>query len=388
MSDVVIVGGGIVGCACAYELAKAGASVTLLEYGRTGMQATNAAAGMLAPMIEARGPGAMLQSGMRALREYPATAQGVEAECGFDVELRLHGILKVAFTPDQIAELRRRFAWQRELGLPLEWLDAETCRELEPRLSQRVLGGVFSPEEGGVSNQMLALGLERAAIGRGAEVRQGTPVTGFTTRGGRVTAVRSGDASFACDTVLLAAGARSGQVAARLRHSRDGHRSTTNDGQRPTANMTLLPVRPVRGQMIALGGMSTPIRHIVWGPDGYLVPRANGLVFAGATVEEVGFRRRTTKAGIRAMRSMAIGLVPQLAAADAHFNWAGLRPGSPDDLPMIGPLPGWPNVIAATGHFRNGILLGPLTGKLVARGIVADDWRETPREFDPARFCA
>jgi glycine oxidase len=227
---------------------------------------------------------------------------------------------------------------------------------------------------------MLALGLERAAIGRGAEIRQGTPVTGFTTRGGHVTAVRSGDASFACDAVVLAAGARSGQVAARLRRSRDG--------QQPTANTPLLPVRPVRGQMIALGGMSTPIRRIVWGPDGYLVPRANGLVFAGATVEEVGFRRRTTKAGIRAMRSMAIGLVPQLAAADAHFNWAGLRPGSPDDLPMIGPLPGWPNVIAATGHYRNGILLGPLTGKLVARGIVAGDWRETPREFDPARFGA
>ena len=92
--------------------------------------------------------------------------------------------------------------------------------------------------------------------------------------------------------------------------------------------------------MIALGGMSTPIRHIVWGPDGYLVPRANGLVFAGATVEDVGFRRRTTKAGVRAMRSMAIGLVPQLAAAKVHFEWAGLRPGSPDDLPMIGPLPG------------------------------------------------
>jgi glycine oxidase len=380
MSDIVIVGGGIVGCACAYELAKAGASVTLLECGRTGMQATNAAAGMLAPMIEARGPGAMLQSGMRALREYPAAAQDVEAECGFDVELRLRGILKVAFTPGQIAELRRRSAWQRELGLPLEWLDAETCHELEPRISPRVLGGVFSPGEGGVSNQMLALGLERAAIGRGAEIRQGTPVTGFTTRGGHVTAVRSGDASFACDAVVLAAGARSGQVAARLRRSRDG--------QQPTANTPLLPVRPVRGQMIALGGMSTPIRRIVWGPDGYLVPRANGLVFAGATVEEVGFRRRTTKAGIRAMRSMAIGLVPQLAAADAHFNWAGLRPGSPDDLPMIGPLPGWPNVIAATGHFRNGILLGPLTGKLVARGIVAGDWRETPREFDPARFGA
>ncbi len=366
MSDVVIVGGGIVGCACAYELAKAGASVTLLEYGKTGMQATNAAAGMLAPIIEAHAPGAMMQAGMRALREYRATAQEVEERCEFDVELRLDGILKVAFTQEHCDELIARFAWQRELGLPIEWLDAVMCRELEPRLSERVLGGVFSAGEGSVSNQLLTLGLERAAITHGATIRQRTPVTGFDARGGRVAAVRSGDASFSCDAVVLAAGARSGQLAARLH--------------------AVLPVRPIRGQMIALGGMSTPVRHVVWGPDGYLVPRANGLVFAGATVEDVGFRRRTTKAGVRAMRSMAIGLVPQLAAAKVHFDWAGLRPGSPDDLPMIGPLPGWANVVAAMGHYRNGILLGPLTGKLVARGILAGDWGDVPPEFDPGRF--
>jgi glycine oxidase len=370
VSGVVIVGGGIVGCACAYELAKAGASVTLLEYGKMGMQATNAAAGMLAPMIEAESPGPMMRAGMRALRAYPNAVSEVEAACGFDVELRLGGILKVAFTPRQADDLRRRYAWQRELGLPVEWLDAAACRELEPRISARVTGGLFSAGEGGVSNQLLTLGLERAAMTRGADIRQGTPVTGFAVRNGRVTAVRSGAASFACDSVVIAAGARSGQIAARLRKSR----------------VALLPVRPVRGQMIALGGMSTPIRHVVWGPDGYLVPRANGLVFAGATIEEVGYRRRTTLAGTRAMRSMAIALVPQLAAAKVHFAWAGLRPGSPDDLPMIGPLAGWPNVIAATGHYRNGILLGPLTGELVARGIAAGDWSAVPPEFDPARF--
>lgn len=381
MSDVVIVGGGIVGCACAYELAKAGASVTLLEYGKTGMQATNAAAGMLAPMIEAHEPGAMMQAGMRALREYPAIVREIEGQCGFDLELRLGGILKVAFTLDQLDEVRRRYAWQREMGLPLEWLDGATCRELEPRLTERVIGGAFSPGEGSVSNQMLALGLERSAVARGAVFHERTPVVGFTTSAGRVTSVRAARSSFACDAVVVAAGARSGQIAARLPVPRTHAMSL--DGRRP-----IVPVRPVRGQMIALGGMSTPIRHVVWGPYGYLVPRANGLVFAGATVEDVGFRRRTTRAGVRAMRSMAIDLVPQLAAAQEHFEWAGLRPGSPDGLPIVGPLPRWPNVIAATGHYRNGILLGPLTGKLVARGIIAGDWSETPPEFAPSRFTA
>jgi glycine oxidase len=366
MSDVIVVGGGIVGCACAYELAKHGARVTLLEYGKTGMQATNAAAGMLAPLIEADGAGPMLRFGTQALREYADGVAAVERACGFDVEYRPHGILKAAFDEAGADTLRRRFAWQREQGFPIEWLDGDLCRELEPRLSGRVAAGVFSAAEGSVSNQLLALGLERAATGLGADIRSRTPVTGFRTRGGVVTAVRSGGDEFACDAVVLAAGARSGQIAAKL-------------GAR-------VPVRPVRGQMIALGGMSAPIRHIVWGPDGYLVPRANGLVFAGATVEEVGFRRRTTKSGLRALRSMATALVPQLAAAALHFEWAGLRPGTPDALPIIGPLPECVNVAAATGHYRNGILLGPLTGRVVARGVLEGDWSGVPPEFAPSRF--
>lgn len=366
MSDVVIVGGGVVGLASAYELARAGAKVTLLEYGKTGMQATNAAAGMLAPLIEAADAGPMLRFGLRALREYPALVQELEREAGFALEYRADGILKVAFDDAGLAHLHRRFGWQRELGLPIEALDAKTCHELEPRLSERITGGVFSSNEASISSQLLALALERAAIAHGATIRNGAPVTGFQTNADRVTAVRSRDATFACDTVVIAAGARSGQIARMLRLA--------------------LPVRPVRGQMIALGGMQAPIRHIVWGPGGYLVPRVNGLVFAGATIEDVGFRRRTTHAGELAMRSMAGRLVPQLKAATVHFAWAGLRPGSPDDLPMIGPVPRWANVIAATGHYRNGILLGPLTGRLIARGVCQGDWGDVPTEFSPGRF--
>lgn len=366
MSDIVVIGGGVVGLACAYELTNAGASVTLLEYGKTGMQATNAAAGMLAPIIESHGPGPMLDIGTRALRAYPALVEELEQECGVEVELRLHGIVRVATSEEDAAALRRRFACQREIGLPLDWLDGPACRDLEPRLTHAVLGGVFSAGEGSVSNQLLALALERAAIARGADVRQRTPVTGFARRNGRVTAVRSGEESFPGDTIVLAAGARSGQLARKLR----AH----------------VPVRPIRGQMLALGGMSTPIRHIVWGSGGYLVPRANGLVFAGATVEDVGFRRRTTKAAMRRLRAMASRLVPQLAAAKVHFGWAGLRPGTPDDMPIIGQLTEPDNVVAATGHYRNGILLGPITGKLVARGIVDGDWSGVPAVFFPARF--
>ncbi|HEX5479553.1 MAG TPA: glycine oxidase ThiO [Dehalococcoidia bacterium] len=365
--EVVIVGGGIVGSACAYELAKRGAKPILLEYGKSGMQATNAAAGMLAPLSEHIEPGPMLEFTLRALREYPAGVEELQATCGFDLELRLTGILKVAFDDEQPETLRRAYAWHRQMGFDVEWLDGAACRELEPRVSERVSAGVFSAAEGNVSNQQVALALLRAAAAHGAVIHERTPVTGFRRRAGRIVAVRSNDREFACDAVVLAAGARTGQIARRLGVD--------------------LPVVPVRGQMMALGGMRQPIAHPVWGPDGYLVPRANGLVFAGSTSERVGFRRRTTDAGVRRIRATASALVPQLRAAHMHFAWAGLRPGSPDDLPFIGPMPRVENAFAATGHYRNGILLGPLTGRLVAEALLSGDWSAIPAAFSPGRFA-
>ena len=368
MSDVVVIGAGIVGCACAYELAKRGASVTVLEYGRAGMQSTNAAAGIVAPMIDPHASRAMLQFGLRAGREYPSVVEELERACGFGVEYMPQGALRIAFGEEGADELRRTYTMQRELGFPLDWLDGPVLREVEPRLNQRASAGVFSPTEGNVSNQLITLALERAATALGVQLRERTAVAGFTTSGDRVTAVRTTDASFPADTVILAAGARSGQIAAKLHAD--------------------LPVIPVRGQMIALGGMRPPVHHVIGGPHGYIVPRANGLLFAGATVEPVGFRRRTTKTGVRMVRTMAMELVPQLAAATVHFDWAGLRPGTIDGLPIVGPLPAWPNVIAATGHYRDGILMGPLTGKVVADGIVNREWTGVPEEFSPARFAA
>jgi glycine oxidase len=360
VADTVIVGGGIIGLATAWELAKRGASVTVLEYGKAAMQATNAAAGMLAPISDATAPDAMMRIGMQALRAFPALVAELRDACGFDLEFVDRGILRVAFNDQHIDALRRRYAWQRELGISLDWLDAGLCRELEPRLSRRVIAGVLSPSEAWISNQLLALALMRAAEARGARVIERAPLTRATQRRGRIVAVEAAGETHPAKTVVVAAGARSGQIARRLGVE--------------------LPVEPVRGQMIALGGMQPPIRHVVWGPDGYLVPRANGLVFAGATVERVGFRRRTTRAGIRAMRRMARDLVPQLAAAALKFEWAGLRPMTPDALPVIGPVPGT-NIVAATGHYRSGILLGPITGAFIAAGIAGDGWTAVPEEF-------
>ena len=191
-------------------------------------------------------------------------------------------------------EPRGRLPWQKSVDMTIDWLEPDFCREVEPRLGDRISGGVISIDEGGINNQMLSLAVARAATERGALLHTETPVTGFEANGGRITAVLSRDRRFAGDHVVLAAGARSGQIAQLLGVD--------------------LPVRPIRGQMIALGGMQSPIRSIVWGPNGYLVPRANGLVFAGAT------RMRTEVLSTSVFLELSIGNIEAaVAVSHTHF---------------------------------------------------------------------
>jgi glycine oxidase len=225
---------------------------------------------------------------------------------------------------------------------------------------------VLCPEEGQVSNQLFTLALARALQQRGGRVREQCPALGFVRRDGRVTAVRTPEGEIACDHLVLAAGPWTRPLARKLGVE--------------------VPTRPMRGQMLAFGRMVTPIHQPVWGRRGYVLPRANGLVFAGATVEDVGFRIRTTRRGLAQVRRAAVEIVPQLRHASEHFSWAGLRPGSPDGLPIMGPLPGYENVTVATGHFRNGILLAPITAELLAPAILDGRPSEALAPFDPARF--
>jgi len=366
-SEVVIVGAGIIGCAIAYELSRRGVSCLLLEGRRLGMAATNAAAGVLAPLAEFRRPDALMRLGLASLRRYPAWVERLREDVSdIDVEFVVNGVLRVAFDDAELTELRQGIAAAAALGMELVELDATLVREVEPRLNERIVGGLLCPEEGQVSNQLFTLALSRAARKRDARLVERAPVLGFRTSGGRVVAVRTPEREYACDALVMAAGPWTRPIARKLRVD--------------------VPAYPVRGQMLALGRMVTPIGRPVWGARGYVLPRANGLVFAGTTVEEVGFRIRTTQRGLAQVRRAAFELVPQLRHAREHFSWAGLRPGSPDGLPMIGRLPGWENAWAATGHFRNGILLAPITGELLAQAIVEGAPGEALAPFDPARF--
>ncbi len=342
---IVIVGGGVIGCAAAYYLAKAGARPVVLERDGIAGEASGAAAGMLIPPLESVPPGPFRDLCRASLDLYPSLVAAIQAESGIDVQHLSPGILLLAETEGRARAMRSYARWHQEQGGEAEWVESGALRSLEPALSPDILGATYLPGESHVNPGLLTQALAAAAGNRGAEVRTGANVTGFACRHWRAEGVRTGAGLVAADAFVLAGGPWTQALAARL-------------GAK-------VPVRPMRGQMIAYQWPG--LRHMVWGEDGYLVPKAGGFVFAGATVEDVGFRRRTTRAGLSGLRRMAADAVPALRHADVSSAWAGLRPASPDGLPIIGRLPGWENVYVATGHFRNGILLAPVTGRLIAQ---------------------
>jgi glycine oxidase len=363
---VVIVGGGVIGCAIAYYLSRERARVVVLERGLIGSEASGAAAGMLAPLAEAHGPSAFLDLCLASHRLFPELTDTLYAETGVDVEYVPSGLLRVAFSEGDEAELRSRIEWQDRLGMGVRWIDGEGARGLEPLLSPGVRCAIYSPLEHQVNPTKLVQGLARAAEAQGAVIHQETPVVGLLRRGRRVTGVRLARETLSADSVVLAAGPWTKRMAAALG--------------------VWVPVKPVRGQMLALGGGPPPVRHIVWGPKGYVVPKPNGFVFVGATVEEVGYRKSTTKQGLASLRRMANALVPAFSYATHVDAWAALRPGSADSLPILGAVPGWEGLWVASGHFRNGILLAPVTGQLMARSLLEGKQAEALSPFSPARF--
>ena len=361
--DVIVAGGGVIGCSIAYYLACEGVSVAVVERGEIGGEASGAAAGMLAPLAEVEEGGPFQQLSLDSLRLFPALTETLRSETGIDVEYLPSGILRLAVSDKEERRLRALAA--DSTGLPLHWLTQDELHTFEPALSMQIRGALYSPLERQVNADRLVQAFARGAARHGAKLRRHLRISGLLMRNSRVTGVRTSDGVMAADHVVLATGPWTRRLAASLGVD--------------------LPVFPVRGQMMALPSRSS-LRHIVWGSDGYLVPKANGLVFAGATVEKVGFRRQTTLAGLRSLRDMASSLAPRLAALAPVDSWAGLRPGSADGRPLLGSLPGWDGVSVATGHYRNGILLSPITGRLIARSIIDGSPDEAMAPFSPARF--
>jgi glycine oxidase len=382
--DAVIVGGGVIGLSCAWRAAQRGKRVALVEKGRPPAGATRVAAGMLAPVGElAFGEPELLKMTLAAAGLYPGFVAELEEVSGISTGYRRDGALHVALDRDEAEALRRIHDLQVSLGLDAEWLPASGCRRLEPGLTPSFKGGVHAPGEGAVDPRALAEALVAVLPEAGVDLLFGCEPRRALLEGGRIAGIVSSEGEeLLAPNLILATGAWSGQA------------EWLPPEGRP-------PVRPVKGQTLELrareGGL--PCERIVASERVYLVPRPDGRLIVGATVEEQGFDTAITAGGLHELLREAYRVLPEVTEMEVLDALAGLRPGTPDNLPFIGLAPSERGdfasvgearpphgLIWATGHYRNGILLAPLTGEAVAALLDEDDVLEAARAASPERL--
>jgi glycine oxidase len=363
---ILVIGAGIVGCAVGCELARRGASVRILDDRAPAMGATQASAGMLAPFTEAKDRhDPFLELAARSLELYDGFVAQTSADAGAAIGYRRTGTLDVAAEGDHLSSLEHLAARLTARGIAVRLLDAASARAEEPQLGAGIAGGLLIESHGFVNAVELTRALATAAQRHGAEIVHRRRATRIFRRDGAVIVDGPGG-ELSADAVVLAAGSWSAQL------EMDGV-------ARP-------PVRPVRGQLLHLAWRGAPLRRVLWGEHCYLVPWQDGTLLVGATMEDVGFDETTTVAGVRRLLDAACALVP--AAASASFLGArvGLRPGSPDAMPIIGPSEAMPGLFYATGHFRNGVLLAPITAAIVADAVLSGRLDPAVEAIGPARF--
>ena len=351
--DVTIVGAGIIGLATAAAAARKGLSVTLVGDQRPG-EASAAAAGMLAPSIE-RAPGPAHAFALAARDRYPSYVEDLAEQTGIRVPLNCLGILQVALTSAGVSGLRKT------APSTAEWIDRKELAEAEPTLGHG-LGALVNPDDGAVDNVTLMRALTALADQEPAITIQSDTVIRVDRSAPNPRVELSSGRSIESKHVVIAGGAWSSLI----------------EGVRLTS------ITPVRGQLIAYGAIG--LRHVVYGPRGYLVPRVNLQTIAGSTMENVGFDSTTTEVGLALIRSASEEIAPALSVMPVQSSWAGLRPVTPDLLPILGPDAEAPNIIYACGHSRNGILLAPLTGDVVAAMLVGEAILHDLSQFRPERF--
>ena len=338
--DVIVIGGGIIGCTIAREVARRGARTVLVEARTVGHGATHASAGVLAPFIEAPGEGPLQTLTVDSLAMYDQFISDIHQETNTTIEYRRCGTLEIAHDAESVRRLRMLGDWVRSKGVEAKWADPAEVSELEAALAPSC-GGLLVSAHGYVRAAQLTRALEDAARGYGAVIHDGVRVEKISCAADGVTA-DTAQGRYHARYAVVAAGSWSGEIA-------------------PETEVT-----PVRGQLLHVAWRGPALRRILWSDHCYLVPWLDGTLLIGATVERAGFDERVTGGGVQALLNAAIAVLPGIADATFIEARVGLRPATPSGLPLIRRSPEHPSLVYATGHFRNGILLAPLTGRLVA----------------------
>ena len=364
-ADVIIIGGGIIGCAIAYNLAKRNMKPLLIDKASTvGTEASWAGAGILTSHASTHEPYPTLCRASLAL--YPALAEELRTETEIDIEFIQSGTLSVFFNAAEAAGLIGLADRRVKRGFSAEVLTAEQARQLEPALSESIAGAVLFPEDAQVRNPKMVTALAKGAAKLGTQFRLGNPITGFIRdseyEGGRVIGVVVNGETLYADTFVIAAGCWTGTLTAHLD--------------------VPIQIAPVKGQIVLVEAMPPPFQQIVDGLGIYIVPRADGKILLGATVEYVGYDKTPTVEGAKQMIDAGIAIAPQLARSTFVQTWAGLRPYAKRG-PLLGYLPGYDNVVLASGHFKNGILLAPITGQLIAELLTTGQPSLSLEPFQP-----
>lgn len=365
-ADVIIVGGGVIGCSIAYRLACEQLNVTLIERGQPGEEASSAAAGMIAVQAETahepRGPLFDLCLASRAL--YPSFVAELESTAGLSVEYRTDGALFVAFDFTESEVLSTVYENQKAVGLTVEDLTAHDVRQLEPALADTIQTALYFRDDHQVDNRRLMKALITACERKGVRFVCGSQVTGLVREGNRITGVRTSQETFSVDTVINCAGAWAATIDPTLAFH--------------------LPVKPIRGQIVLLESQPPLVRHVLHSAECYIVPRSDGRLLLGSTMDDVGYDKRVTAEAVAQLIQSAEKISPAVSRCTFRAAWAGLRPDTADHWPILGQAE--EGLVIATGHFRNGILLAPITAKLISERLISGKPSIDLTPFSPGRW--
>jgi len=366
--DVIVVGGGVIGCSIAWRLAQAGLKVTVIERGVIGCEASRAAAGMLTPQGETTGPSPFLEMGLSSRTMYRSFADELKETSDIDIEYNDEGTVFVLM--DDQSELTQTgwVSWQKQAGLSVEPVTSDDLRKLEPALTKSASRAIFLADEHQIENRRLMDALAVAIRRNGVQLIEGQSVDRIKVERNCAVGVDSGGELLSGKNVIVAAGAWSDRLLEPI-------------GIR-------LGVKPAKGQMLSVRSTDkTRITRVLHSKKAYLVPRSDGRILVGATVEDRGFNKSVTVEGIRYLLNAAVELIPALEDCQITETWAGVRPDTPDHLPFLGKT-NVQNLLLATGHFRNGILLAPITAKWITELIVSRRSPEGLNNFSIERIVS